>query len=265
MASWYPTLRSTLLLLSKLYLTVNTPIFEAIAQEALEECTWSITKASQLIGSREGTLHGRLFYLQHLLVLNEQIKSFDIDFQMTERSLDLSQIRESLNTLASGGFRTLWSSLTQPRVHDSQKNSKRDLEQSLSLSLKELFDEHVGPISQDVNVLIAAIGSQMDVASDLLNLPRVLVAFENAVIEKVAPMRASLSRYLRAASVEAADQIIEQLRTALIEPFVLLYPLIASHYPAIESQIPALEVLIAKINTAFTHTPQASTVATLDL
>jgi hypothetical protein len=69
---WYPTVRRTLLCLSKLYRCIDKSIFEGIAQEALSECVKSLCSASSAIA-------------------NNQIAAFDVDFAVTEVSLDWSK------------------------------------------------------------------------------------------------------------------------------------------------------------------------------
>ena len=46
-ATWYPTVEATLLCLSKLYLSVNTGVFEGLAEEAVRLCLHSLLAASQ--------------------------------------------------------------------------------------------------------------------------------------------------------------------------------------------------------------------------
>jgi hypothetical protein len=50
---WYPTVRRTLLCLSKLYRCIDKSIFEGIAQEALSECVKSLCSASSAIANNQ--------------------------------------------------------------------------------------------------------------------------------------------------------------------------------------------------------------------
>ena len=52
-AMWYPTVRRTLLCLSKLYRCVERSTFEGLAFEALRECVKSLEKASAMITAKK--------------------------------------------------------------------------------------------------------------------------------------------------------------------------------------------------------------------
>ena len=54
-AMWYPTVRRTLLCLSKLYRCVERPTFEGLAQEALRGGVFSLQTAASLIGARKAS------------------------------------------------------------------------------------------------------------------------------------------------------------------------------------------------------------------
>lgn len=50
---WYPTVRRTLVCLSRLYRCVDRPIFQGISQEALTYCIQSVSSAAQQITIRK--------------------------------------------------------------------------------------------------------------------------------------------------------------------------------------------------------------------
>lgn len=54
-AMWYPTVRRTLLCLSKLYRCVERPTFEGLAQEALRGGVLSLQTAANLIAARKAS------------------------------------------------------------------------------------------------------------------------------------------------------------------------------------------------------------------
>eukprot|EP01036_Dinobryon_divergens_P027874 gene27874-36723_t len=63
--TWYPPMRSTLSLLSKLYGVVEMAVFEDFARRSI------------------GALHGDLFLVRHLLILREQLVEKHLDFSPT--------------------------------------------------------------------------------------------------------------------------------------------------------------------------------------
>jgi len=50
---WYPTVRRTLVCLSRLYRCVDRPIFQGLSQEALSMCIQSVASAAQSISSKK--------------------------------------------------------------------------------------------------------------------------------------------------------------------------------------------------------------------
>ena len=75
---WYPTVRRTLMCLSKLYRSVEKEIFQEVSHEALKACIGSIVYASGMIQAKKTAFDGQLFLIKHLLILREQITPFNI-------------------------------------------------------------------------------------------------------------------------------------------------------------------------------------------
>lgn len=90
---WYPTVRRTLVCLSRLYRCVDRPVFQSLSQEAITLCVQSIEEAKQQIQSRATQLDAELFQIKHLLILREQIAPFQVDFTVKEYSLDFSKVK----------------------------------------------------------------------------------------------------------------------------------------------------------------------------
>lgn len=90
---WYPTVRRTLVCLSRLYRCVDRPIFQGLSQEALAYCIQSVSAAAAQIATRKTIIDGELFEIKHLLILREQIAPFRVDFTVKETSLDFSKVK----------------------------------------------------------------------------------------------------------------------------------------------------------------------------
>lgn len=90
---WYPTVRRTLVCLSRLYRCVDRSVFQSLSQEAISLCVQSIENARQEIEGRASTLDAELFQIKHLLILREQIAPFQVDFTIKEYSLDFSKVK----------------------------------------------------------------------------------------------------------------------------------------------------------------------------
>uniref|UniRef100_A0AAR2J508 Conserved oligomeric Golgi complex subunit 3 n=1 Tax=Pygocentrus nattereri TaxID=42514 RepID=A0AAR2J508_PYGNA len=92
---WYPTVRRTLVCLSKLYRCIDRAVFQGLSQEALSACIQSLLKASEIILKNKSQIDGQLFLIKHLLILREQIAPFHADFAIKEISLDLKKTRDA--------------------------------------------------------------------------------------------------------------------------------------------------------------------------
>jgi hypothetical protein len=103
---WFPTLQKTLWILSKLYQCVNSTIFDDIAQDVVDLCLQSLLNASELI-TKENTIDGQLFLIKHLLILKDQIASFDTQFVHEEKDLDFSEITIALSEILRNKYSIL--------------------------------------------------------------------------------------------------------------------------------------------------------------
>ncbi|RXN00492.1 Conserved oligomeric Golgi complex subunit 3 [Acipenser ruthenus] len=92
---WYPTVRRTLVCLSKLYRCIDRTVFQGLSQEALSACIQSSLKAADAIMKNKTQIDGQLFLIKHLLILREQIAPFHADFAIKEISLDLKKTRDA--------------------------------------------------------------------------------------------------------------------------------------------------------------------------
>ncbi|XP_033638194.1 conserved oligomeric Golgi complex subunit 3-like isoform X2 [Asterias rubens] len=90
---WYPTVRRTLVCLSKLYRCIDKAIFQGLSQETLLSCIQSLVVAEIGIQKRKTELDGLLFLIKHLLILREQIAPFQVEFSIKETALDFSTMK----------------------------------------------------------------------------------------------------------------------------------------------------------------------------
>ncbi|XP_016367112.1 conserved oligomeric Golgi complex subunit 3-like [Sinocyclocheilus rhinocerous] len=104
---WYPTVRRTLVCLSKLYRCIDRAVFQGLSQEALSACIQSLLKASDIIQKNKNQIDGQLFLIKHLLIMREQIAPFHADFAIKEISLDLKKTRAKINDIVMATYRIL--------------------------------------------------------------------------------------------------------------------------------------------------------------
>jgi hypothetical protein len=101
--TWYPSLRSTLSLLSKLYGIVDMGVFEDFARRCVRACMDSLQRGSDSVRKRNFNVqvHGDLFLIRHLLLLREQLAPFEVKLLTVEKTLDFKSARSMLTNLAS--------------------------------------------------------------------------------------------------------------------------------------------------------------------
>lgn len=157
---WYPTVKRTLVCLSRLYRCVDKPIFQGLSQEALTICVSTIVKASNMISANKTVIDGELFQIKHLLILREQIAPFQVDFTVKEMSLDFSKMktaafsllhkRKQLFALNANNalLEFLLEGTPQVKEHllDSRKEVDKQLKHSCEKFIKHCTNMLIGPI-----------------------------------------------------------------------------------------------------------------------
>ncbi|XP_055839403.1 conserved oligomeric Golgi complex subunit 3 [Episyrphus balteatus] len=157
---WYPTVRRTLVCLSRLYRCVDRPIFQGLSQEALRLCIQSVSKAASKISSSKTSIDGELFEIKHLLILREQIAPFRVDFTVKETSLDFSKVktaafgllqkRKQLFSMGSNNaiLEFLLEGTPQIKEHllDSRKEVDQQLKSACERFIKDAVQMLIGPL-----------------------------------------------------------------------------------------------------------------------
>ncbi|KAL1505167.1 hypothetical protein ABEB36_004789 [Hypothenemus hampei] len=138
---WYPTVKRTLVCLSRLYFCLDRDTFQALAQEALIVCLRTVDNAAQLISTRRTPVDGNLFQIKHLLIIREQIAPFQVDFTTKELSLDFSGVQRAAVDLlhkpkqifAFSGNNALLEFLLEgtPKVREYLVDSRKEIDKQL--------------------------------------------------------------------------------------------------------------------------------------
>ena len=157
---WYPTVRRTLVCLSRLYRCIDRPIFQGLSQEALAFCIQNVSSAANSISFQNSTIDGELFEIKHLLILREQIAPFRVDFTVKETSLDFSKMRTAAFDLlqkrkqlfSMGSNNALLEFLLEgtPQVKENLLDSRKDVDRQLKniceVFIRDVTKQLVGPI-----------------------------------------------------------------------------------------------------------------------
>ncbi|XP_026472780.1 conserved oligomeric Golgi complex subunit 3-like [Ctenocephalides felis] len=146
---WYPTVRRTLVCLSRLYRCVDRPIFQGLSQEALSLCIQSVASAAQSISSKKTIVDGELFQIKHLLILREQIAPFQVDFTVKEMRLDFSKVktaafgllqkRKQLFSLGTNNAILEFLLDGTPQVKEQLLDSRKDVDRQLKTSCENFI------------------------------------------------------------------------------------------------------------------------------
>ncbi|RZC32038.1 conserved oligomeric Golgi complex subunit 3 [Asbolus verrucosus] len=154
---WYPTVKRTLVILSRLYFCLDRETFQGLAQEALLICIHTVQHAANLISSRKSEIDGRLFQIKHLLIIREQIAPFQVDFT-AEQFLESFTEGENLQKLPQQGFGK--AKFVADIMSEALKNMKLkipDIQRSMQLYLANRETEFIlfRPIKNNViNVFV---------------------------------------------------------------------------------------------------------------
>lgn len=126
----YLPLLNGIALLSKIYQMVNSTVFDDLAHTIVHECILSIRKAFQLVSSNSkiNNLDNNLSLLRNLLLLRDQIQTFDIQYISKETYLDFSGVLESIRGIGKYSSSVLNLGLsTVPRVINNMVDARSEL------------------------------------------------------------------------------------------------------------------------------------------
>uniref|UniRef100_A0A0A1WN89 Conserved oligomeric Golgi complex subunit 3 n=1 Tax=Zeugodacus cucurbitae TaxID=28588 RepID=A0A0A1WN89_ZEUCU len=168
---WYPTVRRTLVCLSRLYRCVDRPIFQGLSQEALKLCIQSVSAAATKISAAKSPIDGELFEIKHLLILREQIAPFRVDFTIKETSLDFSKVKTAAFGLlqkrkqlfSMGSNNALLEFLLEgtPQIKEHLLDSRKEVDRHLKMVCEQF-------IKDAVQMLVSPILKFLDKAQTLL-------------------------------------------------------------------------------------------------
>lgn len=109
---WYPTVRRTVLCLTKLYRSLDKPIFQGMSQDVVAACLLSLEDAAEQISSNKTDMDAFLFLIKHLLIVREQISPFHIECTIREVNLNFDKFKAAAIDMISAGRESLFSVAT---------------------------------------------------------------------------------------------------------------------------------------------------------
>ncbi|KAM6144887.1 conserved oligomeric Golgi complex subunit 3 isoform 3-T3 [Phoenicopterus ruber ruber] len=174
---WYPTVRRTLVCLSKLYRCIDRAVFQGLSQEALSACIHSLLGAADAIGKNKTQVDGQLFLIKHLLILREQIAPFHTDFTIKEISLDLKKTRDAafkiLNPKTVSRFFRLNSNnaLIQfllegtPEIREHYIDSKKDVDRHLKSACEQFIQQQTKQFIEQLEEFMTKVAALKTMAT----------------------------------------------------------------------------------------------------
>ncbi|KAJ3339799.1 Golgi transport complex subunit 3 [Gonapodya sp. JEL0774] len=120
---WYPTVQRTIYILGRLYRSLQSAVFEDIAQEAVDLCRKSLVAASNILMRKVKIDYAELFLIKNLLTLREQTVTFDATLIRREDHLDVGSVRDALMLLLDP--KTFYSFGANIKVIESYSNARQ--------------------------------------------------------------------------------------------------------------------------------------------
>ncbi|XP_067128052.1 conserved oligomeric Golgi complex subunit 3 [Centruroides vittatus] len=272
---WYPTVRRTLVCLSKLYRCLDKTIFQGLSQEVLAMCIQSLITASNQISKNKTPLDGQLFQIKHLLILREQIAPFQVDFAIKETALDFSRVKNAAYSLLQNKSRLFSFSTNNsllefllegtPQVTENLIDSKKAVDNQLKVICEE-FISHcseiiLGPLLTFMDKAKVIIQVQKEESIRQVSLPNQPFASPEKLGEVVSRVYREMKSYLPTlrrtmalylANVDTEYILFRPIKTRIQNTFEQLIQLIRTNYTEEQQMIiayPSLEQINILLST----------------
>eukprot|EP00300_Choanocystis_sp_HF-7_P016784 c19533_g1_i1.p1 GENE.c19533_g1_i1~~c19533_g1_i1.p1 ORF type:complete len:457 (+),score=105.64 c19533_g1_i1:140-1510(+) len=231
----YPPLATGLQCLALLYESVETGVFEGLAQDIVEAVASVLQSASTPITKRSGHVHGMLFLVQHLLTLRERIGPFNVNFSFTSRKIDFQNMQDYLSMIIRTPqsllhIRNLTHAITgfisEVRVRETRQNPKRDVEKALKEACESLINTWTRSIVPELFQLLDHVTNFAKTRRESQQNKSGNLELKDQPFAKVENITSVLSS-VRSRIAENAPKIVQQTEIYLTDAstrFVLLKP-----------------------------------------
>lgn len=247
---WYPTVRRTLVCLSRLYRCVDRSVFQSLSQEAISLCVQSIENARQEIERRASTLDAELFQIKHLLILREQIAPFQVDFTIKEYSLDFSKVKTAAFGLLEKSSRLFTLSnnaLLQfllegaPQMKEQLIDSRKHVDAKLKFTCQRLIQHAtyllVYPVVKllEKDKLLDASSSQENALGSAQEVATIVADVLRIIKFKCPEIQQSMQLYL--ANKETEFILFKPVKNNICAAFTQLHQILNKYYNAEDLQL----------------------------
>jgi conserved oligomeric Golgi complex subunit 3 len=162
---WYPTLRKSIWILSKIYRLVNvlsvliiltqSAVFDDLAHQVVHLCIQSLFTASNLLVTKKSRLEADLFLIKHLLILKEQIGAFDIEYVRPETEIDIPGLVERFREFLIFSSAALTKVVQLPVVVENMLDAKEELDGKLRIAINGFTKAS----AEDISLCVAGKGA----------------------------------------------------------------------------------------------------------
>lgn len=157
----YLPLGKALTILSNIYELVNSVVFDDLAHYIVHSCIYILKNGAYRISlTHLGILDSKLYYLKNLIILQNQLNNFDIQYVRTETTLDFtSGINEIFQTFKNGEFIYNYNQnggfielvkKSAPKVINNMIDATYEIELELNNAVNEFITECANVISEPI-------------------------------------------------------------------------------------------------------------------
>ncbi|CAH1245644.1 COG3 [Branchiostoma lanceolatum] len=238
---WYPTVRRTLVCLSKLYRCVDRTIFQGLSQEALAACVQSLIVASVSIAKLK-------------------ITPFHAEFAIKEMALDFSTVksaafgllhnRSKLFTFSTNNALLEFLLQGAPQVVEHYVDSKREVDRQLKRTCEE-FIQHVvkgfvSPLTDFINKANVIVNMNKEDSGPKVSLRQQPFAGAETVHELVTKtyknIKGQLPVILKSMALYLANKdtefiLFKPIKMNVQTSFQQLHDIVVENYPEDDQQI----------------------------
>ncbi|ORX38511.1 Sec34-like family-domain-containing protein [Kockovaella imperatae] len=241
--TWYPTLRSTLWILSCLYTYVEGSVFEDLAQEAVVNCRRSLSSASEHLAAKKNDktlpIDAKLFLVRHLLILKEMTGGLELGRR--DRHRDWRGISDFLRSLLdTAGTMLGYGRGAIIRSGEALPDAKTDVDQTLKLACEDLIQictaDATAPLTNFLEGCTVYLSSRSSTTSDLSSqvfatpeeVQKAHKTFKNNLRTRVNEWKAKLMLYLQ--DEETVKVLLPPTYNSIVDAYRKFHDLIRAEY-----------------------------------
>lgn len=229
---WYPTLRTTLWVLSCLYSYVDDAVFVDLAQEAVMICRRSLSSASDLIAAKpDHSADAKLFLVRHFLILKEMTAGLDLG--RVSRHREWAGVTDFLRSL----LENMTSLVGYGRAKaEFASDAKADLDRELKRACEELItqctDAATAPLRAFIDRCTAHLASDKNLPAQPWATPQAVTEvhdeFRKTAEAELSRWRSNLKLYLQ--DEETVRVLVPPAQTGIVDTYRQFHDLVRAEY-----------------------------------